>query len=340
MLTPAASRRHLILTIAIATGLGGHAAHAQSVEAETLFNDGDSLMKQGKLAQACDAFEGSNRMEPRAGTLIRLGECREQNHQLASAWSAYKDALARVKDPKKKQIATDKVKELEARLSYLTVSVSDESRIDGLEITRNGQPFDPALWNRAIPVNGGQYTIGGHAPGRQEWKSTVTVADEKANVTVDVPKFKDLTKLVPNPSEPVKPAVPASGASEPAQPEEPETPAGPSMWTGKRKAAAALGGVAVASVVVGALLGKQATGKKDDAYALCPDPKTACAQADQANTLLDAADGRALGANICFGVAAAAAIGAGVLWFTGAPKPESSVAIVPGASSLSVVGRF
>jgi hypothetical protein len=112
------------------------------------------------------------------------------------------------------------------------------------------------------------------------------------------------------------------------------------MWTGKRKAAVALGGVAVAGAVVGVLLGKQATGKKDDAYALCPDPKVACTEADQANTLLDAADSRALGANICFGVAAAAVIGAGVLWFTGAPKHESSVAVVPGASSLSVVGRF
>jgi len=47
-------------------------------------------MAEGKLAQACQAFEASNRVEPTAGTLILLGECREQNQQLASAWSAYK----------------------------------------------------------------------------------------------------------------------------------------------------------------------------------------------------------------------------------------------------------
>jgi cytochrome c-type biogenesis protein CcmH/NrfG len=58
---------------------------AQSAEAEALFTEGDTLMKQGKVAEACEAFEASNRIEPRAGTLIRLGECREQNHQLASA---------------------------------------------------------------------------------------------------------------------------------------------------------------------------------------------------------------------------------------------------------------
>src|SRR5689334_4104980 len=59
-------------------------AHAQSAEAEKLFNDGNKLMDAGKLAEACAAFEASNRAEPRAGALIRLGECREKTQQLAS----------------------------------------------------------------------------------------------------------------------------------------------------------------------------------------------------------------------------------------------------------------
>jgi len=48
----------------------------------------------------CEAFDASNRLEPRAGTLIALGDCREKNQQLASAWSAYKDALTRVRPGK------------------------------------------------------------------------------------------------------------------------------------------------------------------------------------------------------------------------------------------------
>src|ERR1044071_8848999 len=137
-------------------------AFAQSAEAAALFGEGDSLMKQGKIAEACDAFEASNKVEARAGTLIRLGECREANHQLASAWSAYKDALSRVKDPKKKDIASAKVAELEPRLSYLTITVAPT---DGLAITRNGQPLDPVLWNPARRVNGGDYPIVARAPG-------------------------------------------------------------------------------------------------------------------------------------------------------------------------------
>lgn len=330
-------RRPLVLSIAaISLLLATRVASAQSAEAEALFTEGDTLIKQGKLAEACDAFEASNRIEPRAGTLIRLGECREQNRQLASAWSAYKDALGRVKDPKKKAIATAKVKELEPKLSYLTVSVSSEARIDGLALTRNGQPLDPALWNRAIPVNGGDITIAGRAPGREEWKSTVTVDTEKAKVTVEVPKLEAIGKPVPAPSTPiVRPTQPLPTVEE----EQPDA-AAPSRWTGKRKAAVVLAGGATAGLVAGIVLGRQATSKQDDAYALCPDPSVGCSDADRANALLDTADGRALAANISFGIAGAAAIGAGVLWFTGAPKHDSSMAIVPGARSISVVGRF
>src|SRR3954471_19716733 len=96
-------KRALLSLVVVA--VGGGRADAQSAEAEALFNEGDKLMAAGQLAQACDAFESSNRIETRAGTLVRLGECREQNHQLASAWSAYKDALTRAKDPRKHDIA-------------------------------------------------------------------------------------------------------------------------------------------------------------------------------------------------------------------------------------------
>src|SRR5512138_1970480 len=103
--------------------LGTGRAHAQNAAAEQLFADGERLMKEGKLPEACEAFAASNRIESRAGTLVNLGLCREQNGQLASAWSAFKDSLTRVRDPKKQQIATDHITAIEPRLSYLTISV-------------------------------------------------------------------------------------------------------------------------------------------------------------------------------------------------------------------------
>jgi hypothetical protein len=183
------------------------------------------------VGEACDAFAASNRLEPRAGTLINLGLCREQNRQLASAWVAFKDALTRVKDPKKKKVAVDKVATLEPRLSYLTISVPDESRVEGLVVTRNGQVVDPALLNRAVPVDGGPYTIAGRAPGHEEWTTTVEVATERDKVSVDVPRFKELAALV--------------GPTGPTGPTETNSPApdvaAPSRFTGRRKLALAVG---------------------------------------------------------------------------------------------------
>lgn len=305
---------------------GASRAHAQNAAAESLFSDGERLMKEGKLPEACDAFEASNRLEARAGTLINLGLCREKNGQLASAWSAFKDALTRVKDPKKAQIAREHVAAIEPRMSYLTVSVPDESRVDGLALTRNGTAIDAGLWNRAIPVDGGTYVIAGHAPGHEEWSTTVQVPSADGKISVDVPRFKDLAKLL-------APTEPAAGA--PAPVDQPP-PASPSMFTTQRKVALGVAGLGVAALAAGAVFGVQAKGFKDDAYALCPDPATPCVDGDRASDLTDKGHQRALMADVSFGVGAVALISAGALWFLGAPAHgETTVAVTPRASASS-----
>jgi hypothetical protein len=300
-------------------------ARAQSAEAEALFDTGDKLMTEGKLAEACESFEASNLTEPRAGTLIRLGECRELSHQIASAWSAYKDALGRVKDPNKRAIATEKVAELEPRMSHLTIAVS--GHIDGLVVTRNGKPVDPMVWNRALPIDGGAYAIAASAPGHREWTTTVTVPDERGETSVTVPALE------------VEPAI---SVAPPHQPPPPPPPVGP-MFTPRRKIAIGVAGASAASVLVGVIFGVSARGKQNDAYALCPDPKTPCAMASEATALTSTGHTRAIIADVAFGGAAVAAIAAGVLWVTGRPDtatPQVSLAPVPHGSALVLTGRF
>jgi hypothetical protein len=101
----------------------------------------------------------------------------------------------------------------------------------------------------------------------------------------------------------------------------------PSMWTGRRKVALGIGGVAVGAFVAGAVLGSGANGLEDDAYLLCPDPQLACPSADRANDLIERAESRSLYANVAFGVGVGAAIGAAVLWFTGAPSSAESAQV-------------
>lgn len=330
------SRRHLalLLSVAMATLGGMGTAAAQNADAEALFTEGDALENQGKIPEACDAFEASNRIEPRAGTLIRLGQCRETQGRLASAWSAFKDALTRVKDPAKKQIAEQRIASLESRLSYLTVLVPDESRIDGLVIVRNGKELDAALWNRAAPVDGGVYTIGGRAPGHEEWTTTVEVGAAGDKASIEVPRFKQLRALVESPT-------PPAGAGEGGG----DDRGSPGIFTTKRKIALAVAGVGVAAIAGGVMFGTQAKGLEDDAFALCPEPGTPCADAPAAQDKIDQGQSKALLANIAYGVGGAAVIGAAVLWFTGAPPAEPARVGVrptlrPGYSGVDVTVRF
>jgi hypothetical protein len=322
------SRRTLLSIAAISVAITGRAS-AQSAEAESLFAEGERLIAANRIVEACDAFEASNRIEPRAGTLIRLGACREANHQIASAWSAYKDAVARARDPRKHEIASAKVAELEPQISYLTVLVSDESRIDGLVITRNGRPLDPMLWNRAAPVDGGDYVIAARAPGHEAWQTSVTLAATGAKLSVEVPKFKELAKLVA----PLPPPKEVARATELA-------PAAVARgWTTRRRVAIGVASASGAALIAGTGLAIVAKSRLATARALCPDPSS-CDAADRANALAHSAHGLAIDSDVAFGVAAAAVATAGVLWLSGKPR-DRRVAVMPTPSGgLVLYGRF
>ncbi len=280
-------------------------ASAQSAEAETLFRQGKKQLAEGKIAEACDTLEASNRVEPRAGTLILLGECREKNDQLASAWSAFADAKIRAKDPAKRQFAERRAAALEPRLSYLTVSVPDESRVEGLVITRDGEVVDRGLWNRAMPVDGRKYHIVGKAPGHEAWATDIVVPMEQGSATIDVPKFKVLVTPV----------------GEPAQ-HDPyfltDVPPSPSPLTTRRWVAIGIGAAGVGAIITGAVFGVSKNDLETRAHSACPDPAN-CTQAAQANDLLRQAQDKALAANIAYGAGGALAVGAVVLWVLSGP---------------------
>jgi hypothetical protein len=294
---------------------GAAPAWAQVADAETLFNDADRLMTEGQIEKACAAFEASNRIEPRAGTLIRLGQCREKNRQLASAWSAYKDALTRVKDPAKRELALARIAIVEPQLSTLTVTLADDHRVAGMTITRNGKPLELELCNRAAPIDGGSYTIVVGAPGYVNWSTTVDVPPFLGRVGVKVPALERL------------PDAPLTGG------------APPRALTTRRKVALGLAGAGGASLVAGVVVGITANGRESDAYALCPDPAIACAGAARANELVRSGHRLAITADVMFGVAGAAAIGAAVLWITGSREPRRLTAM-PTTNGLLVVGAF
>ena len=149
-----------------------------------------------------------------------LAGCREKNNQLASAWGLFLDAERQTRsatDTTTQQlhgIAQDRAQRLEPRLSTLTISVSEENRVGGLEIVRNNEVVDVGTFNRALPIDGGIYTISARAPGNAEWSKTVTVGRERDAKTIEVPKLKVLgleAPIAPSREPAVLTHVPQSG---------------------------------------------------------------------------------------------------------------------------------
>src|SRR5688572_29187335 len=64
--------------------------------AEALFRAGREAAGRGDYATACQRFEESNRLEPTAGTVMNLANCREQLGQIASAWQRYREAIEKL----------------------------------------------------------------------------------------------------------------------------------------------------------------------------------------------------------------------------------------------------
>lgn len=198
--------RLLVLTCLVVAS----SAHAQSasVQADLLFKQGRDLMAAGKLAEACAAFEASNQLEPAVSTLLNLGACREKNGQIATAYGAYANAerLARQATDADGRaldsVAAEHVARVEPLVSKLTIVVPDRDRVAGLEIRRNGELVEPATWGEPLALDGARYELTARAPGRVEWKLSVTLARERDQRVVTLPLLASIGDVAPPPPPP------------------------------------------------------------------------------------------------------------------------------------------
>jgi hypothetical protein len=205
----------LSLVVIAAAAPRGHAQPA-SVQAQSLFDDGQRLMQAGKLAEACAAFESSQKLDPAVITLLNLADCRERNHQLATAWGTFADAnrMARAtSNDKLARVATTHARRLEPRLSKLTISVPADHNVPGLEVLRGNDRVDPAGWNHALPIDGGTYTIAARAPGRTPWSITRTIKIESDAQTIEIPKLAEARPGTVATTRPGSAAAPPAGVA-------------------------------------------------------------------------------------------------------------------------------
>lgn len=260
--------------------------------AQSLFDAGRALMADGKIAEACEKFEESNRIAPSAGTSLNLGKCLESSGRTASAWAAYKRAigLGRATGQTRHVAAGETfVADIEPRLSKLRVEATDPA--PGLVVKRGGAVLGGAALGVPLAVDPGEHTIEAAAPGRTPWSTRVVVEPGTPETVVVIPPLA------------------ASGAASPRLP--PPPPPSDDRDT-LRLAGLVVGGAGLAGVVVGVAFGvmtlSDATAAEEDP-SLCPAHRCTPAGEDA----IASAETKAWVSNVALGVGAAAVITGGVL---------------------------
>jgi hypothetical protein len=304
------------IVIALVLASTSH-AWAQTPEAEALFREGKRLLKDGEIAQACEKFEASERIEPENGTELNLADCWERLGRTASAWAMFVKAAASAKRDDRAAEARRRAAILEAKLVHLTIEVSEDDH-EGLVITRNDQVVDRALWNQAVPVDPDEYTITARAEKREEWSTTIKV------------KTKDKVVVVP--------ALEKAAGKRAVRKKEPDVPDGPNKNRSLAIGLAVGGGAAIAIATGFAFHSKSLQDRSDERC-----PTTSCDDAGAVD-LNRRARSEGWIANIGWGLGVVAGAAAIVAWSVGGTEPGDALSISPVVTEeragLVLGGRF
>jgi len=289
--------------------------------AEALFVEGRNLVIQGDYAAACPKFEASQKLDPGLGTMLNLADCYEKAGRTASAWAQYREAIPAARaagSGERANLAEERAKALESRLSTLTIQVMGEVNGQDVEVLRDGIPVDRAAIGTAIPVDPGSHEVVARAPGHTPWSTEIDVGKDHDEVEVNVPEL-EVARVANAGSTPT--ADDAAGGTWPAQ----------KTW------ALATGGLGVlalgAGVVFGVMAGSELGAAKDG----CSTYPNGCSSDslnhnNNAHTFADVSTVTLIAGGVGLGLGT-------VLWFT-APSPKGSTQVGFGPGSLQVRGKF
>ena len=310
---------HLRALFLVGPLVAANSANAQDIAAaEALYNTGFADMQAGRYETGCKALAESQRLDPRMGTLFTLATCEAEWGRIATAVTRFGDYLAlydRLPDDRKtaqaerRKVAAETRDKLIPDVPQLALSLPKEAPV-GTLVKRDGDMVAAAALGLSLPVDPGDHTVSTQPPGGPIWEQRLTIAKgEKKRVTLQVKAAK------------VEPPLRASGTAT-APGVEPVSPG----LSGQRVAAYMVGGVGLAGLIGGGVLGGLAAGQKGVVDEHCgagigSSDETACDQ-----TGLDAASsfkGFGLGSTIGLAVGGVA-LGTALVLFLAEPKAAES----------------
>jgi tetratricopeptide (TPR) repeat protein len=319
------------LLVLVALLLAARAAHADDAAiAEAEFVKAKRLMKEGKTADACLAFERSQKLDPQNGTRYNLAICYAELGKTATAFAIFRELAQKDQNAARKADSAKRAEKLEPRLMKLLVVA--RSHAPGLVVERDGVDVTRLLGIEE-PIDPGRYRITARADGKAPWEQEVEVtAAEGGVIIVEIPALKRPDEVGgPDQDKPIE-----------EEEEAPRRREQGSSGRGRRFAGLAFGTGGVIAAGVGLLYGSRARSTWDEVQFLCGEDLvcTTAPQFQDAMALVE--DARAAGNKATWLVGAGAvAIGVGVYLYVTAPKGVKVAPRVDGdAVGLVARGAF
>ncbi|AKT37297.1 tetratricopeptide repeat protein [Chondromyces crocatus] len=231
------------------TGWVGPAAAEDVASAEALFNRGKADMLAGRYEAGCAAIAESQRIDPRPGTLFTLAECESRRGRSATAAAHFSDYLEiyeklpraqKFRQGRRPQVAEKERDRLRAEAPELTLALPATAPRETV-VKRDGEVVGSAALEVPLPVDPGEHRVSTEVAGAEAWEVAFTLAPkEKKHLRLEV--------KLPKPPEP--------------PPEPPPVVAEEEVSTGRRALTFTVGGLGIAGLAVGGVMGALALGAK------------------------------------------------------------------------------
>jgi hypothetical protein len=160
--------------------LAATAVAAPDKVAQQTFDHGRDLMTQKKYAEACAAFEQSQRLDPQFGTQFNLAGCYVELGKLATAWNLYRELARSDNKAKRRQASSDLAAKLEPRVPRLIVDI--QPRPQGVQLAVDGEDSS-SLIGVEVHVDLGDHDVVATAPGYRDAKRKVHISRDGQLVT-------------------------------------------------------------------------------------------------------------------------------------------------------------
>lgn len=226
--------------------------------ADTLFDEAQSLMAEGRYNEACARFGRSQKIQAAVGTLLNLAVCYEKAGRYASAWSTYRDAAAAARHEAQTERAdfADR-RAVEIKPKVARVAIMTNVKLPSLIVTMNGVVVPAEALNQPLPVDAGETKLEATLNGRR-WTTQVAVSLERSPVIVEIPSR-------------------ALGLSERSEPSVTSTRPEPIVGWRQQHTAYVIGGLGAIGLGIGSFFGIKAASLHGDSKQHClPENEDVC----------------------------------------------------------------